>query len=97
MTVAEIKEAVNKLPAQERLRLLAELCDWSDDEWDRQMKRDAAVGKFAGLNQEAEAWRKLAEQTRFESGADHLSQSDIDYEIATYRGVKRKVSQRGEG
>ena len=50
MTVAEIKEAVNKLPAQERLRLLAELCDWSDDEWDRQMKRDAAAGKFAGLN-----------------------------------------------
>ena len=29
------------------------LCDWPDDEWDRQMKRDAATGKFAGLNEEA--------------------------------------------
>ena len=53
MSVAEIKDAVNKLPAQERLRLLAELCDWPDDEWDRQMKNDAAAGKFAGLNEEA--------------------------------------------
>ena len=53
MSVAEIKEAVNKLPLQERLRLLAELCDWPDDDWDRQMKRDAAAGKFAGLNEEA--------------------------------------------
>ena len=49
MSLAEIKEAVNKLPAQERLKLLAELCDWPDDEWDRQIKRDAAAGKFAGL------------------------------------------------
>ena len=49
MSVAEIKEAVKKLPAQERLKLLAELCDWPDDEWDRQIKRDAAAGKFAGL------------------------------------------------
>jgi len=53
MSVAEIKEAVNKLPVQERLKLLAELCDWPDDEWDRQMKRDAAAGKFAWLNEEA--------------------------------------------
>ena len=53
MSVAEIKDAVNKLPVQERLRLLAELCDWPDDEWDRQMKRDAAAGKFVGLNEEA--------------------------------------------
>ena len=49
MSVAEIKEAVKKLPAQERLKLLAELCDWPDDEWDRQIKWDAAAGKFAGL------------------------------------------------
>jgi hypothetical protein len=32
---------------------LAELCDWPDDDWDRQMKRDAAAGKFTGLNEEA--------------------------------------------
>ncbi len=55
MSVAEIKEAVNKLPLPERVRLLAELCDWPDDEWDRQMKRDAAAGKFSKLNEEVVA------------------------------------------
>ena len=52
MSVAEIKKAVNKLPLPERVRLLAELCDWPDDEWDRQMKRDALAGKFSKLNEE---------------------------------------------
>jgi hypothetical protein len=52
MSVAEIKKAVNKLPLPERVRLLAELCDWPDDEWDRQMKRDAVAGKFSKLNEE---------------------------------------------
>jgi len=55
MGMAEIKDAVNKLPAQERLKLLAELCDWPDDEWDRQMKRDAAAGKFAGSGKDLES------------------------------------------
>jgi len=52
VSVAEIKKAVNKLPLPERVRLLAELCDWPDDEWDRQMKRDALAGKFSKLNEE---------------------------------------------
>ena len=55
MSVAEIKDAVNKLPAQERLRLLAELCGWPDDEWDQQMKRDAAAGKFECLGKDFES------------------------------------------
>jgi len=28
---------------------VADLCGWTDDEWDRQMKADAKAGKFAGL------------------------------------------------
>ena len=54
MSVMEIKEAVQKLSRQERVKLLAELCEWPDDDWDRQMKEDAASGKFAGLNAMAE-------------------------------------------
>jgi hypothetical protein len=50
--VEEIKAAIDKLSPQERCALLH---PWSDDEWDRQMKRDAAAGKFDALNREADA------------------------------------------
>ena len=49
-TVAEIKEAIGKLSLEERAEMLAELCGWNDDDWDCQIKRDAAAGKFAALN-----------------------------------------------
>ena len=54
-TVEEIKEAIGRLSLEERAEMLAELCGWDDDDWDRQMKRDAAAGKFATLNREADA------------------------------------------
>lgn len=54
-TVEEIKTAINKLSLEERAEVLAELCGWADDDWDRQMKADAAAGKFAQLNREADA------------------------------------------
>lgn len=41
-TVAEIKQALANLTMEERAELLSELCGWSEDEWDRQMKADAA-------------------------------------------------------
>ena len=49
-TVEEIKTAINRLSLEERAEMLAELCGWTDDNWDRQMKADAATGKFAVLN-----------------------------------------------
>ena len=52
-TVQEIKSAISKLSLEERAEILAELCDWKDDDWDRQMKKDAASGKFDALNREA--------------------------------------------
>lgn len=52
-TVQEIKSAISKLSLEERAEILAELCDWKDDDWDRQMKTDAASGKFDSLNREA--------------------------------------------
>ena len=84
MSVAGIKEAVNKLPAQERLKLLAELCDWPDDDWDRQMKRDAAAGKFAGLNEEASEAFKSG-KVKSQSGAISLAimMSSLEVPAAT--------------
>ena len=52
-TVQEIKSAIERLPLEERAALVAELCGWTDDEWDRRMKADAKAGKFAALNEEA--------------------------------------------
>ena len=54
-TVEEIKVAVGRLSVEERADIIAELCGWTDDDWDRQMKRDAAAGKYAALNREADA------------------------------------------
>jgi hypothetical protein len=54
-TVAEIWSAIQELSPQERCELEALLHPFEDDEWDRQMKRDAAAGKFDLLHREAEA------------------------------------------
>jgi hypothetical protein len=62
-TVEEIRTAIQKLTLEERAQITAELCGWTDDDWDRQMKNDAAGGKFAALNREADA-AHAAGQTR---------------------------------
>ncbi|HZV34765.1 MAG TPA: hypothetical protein VFB72_09360 [Verrucomicrobiae bacterium] len=54
-TVAEIKAAIDKLSPEERCELEALLHPCQDDEWDRQMKQDAAAGKFQAMNREADA------------------------------------------
>jgi len=54
-TVEEIKTAIGRLSLEERAEIAAELCGWTDDNWDRQMKSDAAAGKFSKLNREADA------------------------------------------
>jgi hypothetical protein len=43
-TVAEIKAAIDQLSPQERCELEALLHPFEDDDWDRQMKRDAMPG-----------------------------------------------------
>ncbi len=52
-TVQEIKVAITQLPLEERAALIADLCGWTDDDWDRRMKADSKAGKFAVLNEEA--------------------------------------------
>src|SRR5438067_8446604 len=53
-TITEIREAIQKLSLEERAELLADLQNWEDDNWDRQMKADAAAGKFDEMNRRAE-------------------------------------------
>lgn len=54
-TVAEIEAAIEKLSLQERCELEALLHPFEDDGWDRQMKADAAAGKFDKMDHETEA------------------------------------------
>jgi hypothetical protein len=54
-TVEEIKTAISRLSLEQRAELTADLCGWTDDDWDRQMKADAVAGKLAALNRDAEA------------------------------------------
>jgi hypothetical protein len=54
-TVAEIKAAIDRLSLEERCELEALLHPFEDDDWDRQMKQDAAAGKFDSLHRQAEA------------------------------------------
>jgi hypothetical protein len=53
-TVLEIKEAIDRLSPQEYCELMSVLHPFEDDDWDRQMKADAAAGKFAVINEAAD-------------------------------------------
>ena len=53
-TVAEIKAAIDQLSLQECCELEALLHPFEDDEWDKQMKRDTAAGKFDKLVAQAD-------------------------------------------
>ncbi|HEX7617912.1 MAG TPA: hypothetical protein VF480_04245 [Verrucomicrobiae bacterium] len=58
-TVAEIKAAIDRLSLQERCELEALLHPFDDDDWDRQMKRDAKPGgKLHRLMLQSEAEAK---------------------------------------
>ena len=53
-TVTEIKEAIDRLTPKEYCELMSVLHPFEDDDWDRQMKADAAAGRFAAMNEKAE-------------------------------------------
>jgi hypothetical protein len=53
--VEEIQQAIANLTLEERAELLSSLMNFEDDEWDKQMKRDAAAGKFDQLSRETDA------------------------------------------
>ena len=58
-TVGEIKEAIAKLSPQEYCELMAELRPaLPDDDWDKQMKADAASGKLDFIDRNVEKARQ---------------------------------------
>ena len=67
-TVAEIREAIEKLSLEERAALMSELMGFEDDDWDRQMKADAAAGKFDAMNRESIEHLKAGRCTPLEEG-----------------------------
>ena len=56
-TVVEIKEAIAHLSPQEYCELMADLQPFADDDWDLQMKADAASGKLDFVDRHIEASR----------------------------------------
>jgi hypothetical protein len=54
-TIAEIKEAIAKLPPREYCELMADLVPRYDDEWDRQMLADAESGKLDFVDRHVES------------------------------------------
>jgi hypothetical protein len=65
VSVNEIKKAIEHLSVEERLELMQWLNHSTDDEWDLQMKRDAAAGKFDRLTKESEAEYREGRTTEF--------------------------------
>ena len=55
MTVEEIKAAIPTLTLEQRAEIARCLHGWEDDEWDTQMKRDLAAGKFDKLLKKVDA------------------------------------------
>ena len=54
-TLAEIQAAIQSLPASEGWKLLRWLGDYLNDEWDKEMERDAREGRLDHLVEEARA------------------------------------------
>ena len=54
-TMQEIKAVIPKLTLEERAEVARCLHQWEDDEWDRQMQRDAAEGKLDNLLKKVDA------------------------------------------
>jgi len=57
-TVLEIERAIKKLPAPDLTRLAQWILERDNEQWDRQMDKDATAGKLDFLVKEANAARK---------------------------------------
>lgn len=54
-TVAEIENALKKLPLKDARTVAAWLQSYLDEQWDAQLKRDIEAGKLEHLAKEAQA------------------------------------------
>jgi len=68
--IAEIREAIGKLSPEEYCELMAELFPHADDEWDRQMKADAAAGRLDFIDQSVEEAGANGTATSLDAGLE---------------------------
>jgi hypothetical protein len=54
MSVPELEKAISELSAQELSTFAAWFEEYMADEWDKQIERDAAAGKFDKMNAKAD-------------------------------------------
>ena len=50
MSVLELEQAISQLPAEEPSQFAAWFEEFMADEWDKQIERDVAAGKFDKIN-----------------------------------------------
>ena len=55
MSALEIQQAIEQLPEKERWKLVDWFKEFMADEWDRQIERDVAAGKFDKIFAKADA------------------------------------------
>ena len=55
LSVLELEQAISQLPAEELSHLAKWFEEYLADEWDKQIERDAAAGKFDKMNAKADA------------------------------------------
>jgi hypothetical protein len=54
VALEQVKKAIDELSFEERAELERWLHNWTDDEWDQQIERDARSGKLAALLREVD-------------------------------------------
>lgn len=55
MSVPEIEQAISQLPPEELSKFAAWFEEYMADEWDKQIERDVAAGKFDKIIQRVDA------------------------------------------
>ncbi len=54
MSISEIQQAIQQLPEKEQWKLAEWLNEFMSDQWDREIERDVAAGKFDKINARVE-------------------------------------------
>jgi hypothetical protein len=55
MSVLELEQAISQLPAEELSRFALWFEEFMADEWDKQIERDVAAGRFDKINAKVDA------------------------------------------
>lgn len=70
-TVAEIEEALRKLPVEKARAVASWLQDYLDAQWDRQIEQDAVAGKLDKLAEQAQAHYQTGRTKPLDEVIDH--------------------------